>query len=829
LSNVGFATLSIIPSAKGFASALGGEVNPAMSRAGKEGGGLFGKSLLPSIGGLAVAAGGLFAAAGVGGFFKDAVAGAANLEQSVGAIETVFKTSAPQMLSWADGAATAVGLTKNEYAELGTLIGTQLRNGGTAMDELAPKTNNLIGLGADLSSMFGGTTSDAVSALSSALKGERDPIERYGVSLTQAAIDAKAAELGFAKVGGTLSAEANQAATLALIMDQTSDAHGNFGREADTLSHKQQVLNAMWEDGKTRIGGALVPAISALTGMLISGLGPALSGAERGITKVTEVAGGVFNILGKGEFTPFAGLQEDSGVVDFLFRIREGFLSTAEAVGGAFGPYVSQIAGAFASLVGPLASVLPSLSPFGIILQGLLPVLPQVAALVGSVAATLAGALAGALTSLAPALSSLATLLAGTLAAALPAVLPLIGTLAGVFATLVPVIAGVLASVLPLVTALISGLAPVITTLISSVLPPLLTVFSSLVAVIAPIVAQIAGALIPIIAALIPVVLSIVSAIAPLVVQLVSALAPVLTSIAPLFGMLVSAIMPVVTMIAGLLMPIISALMPVVTTVFGVIVSVITAALQIVQGIIQVVTGVISGNWSQVWSGLGNIVSGAWNLIKSVITGALSIVGSVISAALNLIRSIFSGAWNALTGVVSGAWSGITGAISSGVSSAVSFVSGLPGKILSALSSLGSLLISVGTNMMQGLIQGVQAAAGRIKDAVLGPIKDSVEAVKGFLGIHSPSRLFIGIGEFTGQGMAIGLRNTAGLIARASDALIPAIPETAYDAPAVRPGGLYGASGSRGAGGDTHITVYEAVDAAATAADVARRKKGQDA
>ncbi|XSS46005.1 hypothetical protein ACQBAU_16340 [Propionibacteriaceae bacterium Y2011] len=123
-------------------------------------------------------------------------------------------------------------MTKNEFNELGAVIGAQLKNGGTAMDELGPKTNDLITLGADLSSMFGGTTREAVEALSSALKGERDPIERYGVSLNQAKIDAEAAALGFKKVGGQLSTEAQQAATVSLIMKQTADAQGNFNKEA---------------------------------------------------------------------------------------------------------------------------------------------------------------------------------------------------------------------------------------------------------------------------------------------------------------------------------------------------------------------------------------------------------------------------------------------------------------------------------------------------------------------------------------------------------------------------------------------------------------------
>lgn len=218
------------------------------------------------IGGIAKGAAIAMAGAGAGvvAFGVKAVKSASDLQQSVGAIDAVFKGNASQMHAWANTAAKDVGLTKNEFNELGTLIGSQLKNGGTAMEELAPKTNKLIRLGADLSSMYGGTTREAVEALSSALKGERDPIERYGVTLKQAQIDAEAASLGFEKVGGSLSAEATQAATLSLIMKQTADAHGNFARESDTLAHQQQVLSAQFDNIKAKIGMAVLPAVSKI-------------------------------------------------------------------------------------------------------------------------------------------------------------------------------------------------------------------------------------------------------------------------------------------------------------------------------------------------------------------------------------------------------------------------------------------------------------------------------------------------------------------------------------------------------------------------------------
>lgn len=233
--------------------------------------------LLGKVGPLAVAG---FAAAGAAAvaFGIKAVGAGGELQQSIGAINTVFKGNADQMHQWASTASRDVGLTANEFNSLGTLIGTQLKNGGTAMDQLGPKTNSLITLGADLSSMFGGSTADAVGALSSALKGERDPIERYGVSLNQAAIDAKAAELGFKKVGGSLSAEANQAATLALIMDQTKDAHGNFAKETNTWSHQVEVLKAGFGTFTEQLGLKMLPVLTLIVTAIVNGLLPAFDG-----------------------------------------------------------------------------------------------------------------------------------------------------------------------------------------------------------------------------------------------------------------------------------------------------------------------------------------------------------------------------------------------------------------------------------------------------------------------------------------------------------------------------------------------------------------------
>lgn len=225
-----------------------------------------------------------------------AVKAAADLEQSTGAVKDVFKQYAATVEAYAKKASTSVGLSGNAYNELAILIGTQLKNGGTAIDQIAGKTDNLIRLGADLAAGFGGTTAEAVAALSSALKGERDPIERYGVSLNQARIDAEAAALGFTKVGGALSAEATQAATLSLIMKQTSDFHGKFAAENTTLAHQLQVVKAKLQDMAATFGQILLPIITQVVTWVNDHLTPAFAAfmawlADNAIPKIKEFAG----------------------------------------------------------------------------------------------------------------------------------------------------------------------------------------------------------------------------------------------------------------------------------------------------------------------------------------------------------------------------------------------------------------------------------------------------------------------------------------------------------------------------------------------------------
>lgn len=210
-------------------------------------------------------------------YVGDSVGLASALQQSIGAVDAVFKENASTIDAWADGAAQAVGLSKNSYNEFASVVGAQLKNLGIPFDQVAGQTNDLITLGADLAAQYGGSTSDAVSALSSLLRGERDPIERYAVTINDAMIQAKKAEMGLTGLTGAADRNADTMAALNLLYAQTADSQGAFAREQDTLAGQAATLSANWENAQAKLGTALIPALTTLAKLANDSLVPILN------------------------------------------------------------------------------------------------------------------------------------------------------------------------------------------------------------------------------------------------------------------------------------------------------------------------------------------------------------------------------------------------------------------------------------------------------------------------------------------------------------------------------------------------------------------------
>lgn len=100
-------------------------------------------------------------------------------------------------------------------------------------------------------------------------------------------------------------------------------------------------------------------------------------------------------------------------------------------------------------------------------------------------------------------------------------------------------------------------------------------------------------------------------------------------------------------------------------------------------------------------------------------------------------------------------------------------------------------IIEVGKDIVRGLWEGIKAMASWIGDKVSGFVGGLVDGVKGVLGIHSPSRVFAGIGQNMALGLGQGFeKQMQSVTAGIQDAIPTPTVDTVYNAAAGLVNGL---------------------------------------
>lgn len=250
---------------------------------------------------------------------------AAALEQSVGGTEAVFGSASDIIDRYADTAATAAGLSERAFRESTTLIGGGLVRMGFELEDAAERSAELVQIGADLSATYGGSTTEAVEALTAAFRGEADPAERFNLNLKVSEVNAKAVEMGLASSTSAVDEHARAQALMALILEQSSAAQGQYARESDTATGRIQTATAQIENFKAAAGGAA----AIITGQLAAGLGGA---AERfnEMSPATQSAIGSFAAYGTAAVGALGGT---SLLVGSLAKMRDQFTNLDAATG----------------------------------------------------------------------------------------------------------------------------------------------------------------------------------------------------------------------------------------------------------------------------------------------------------------------------------------------------------------------------------------------------------------------------------------------------------------------------------------------------------------
>lgn len=179
-----------------------------------------------------------------------------------------------------------------------------------------------------------------------------------------------------------------------------------------------------------------------------------------------------------------------------------------------------------------------------------------------------------------------------------------------------------------------------------------------------------------------------------------------------------------------------------------------------------------------------NIAGFLSTVIANVAAWVANMASNAVSAGSRFISGI-AGFLSALPGNIaswlSGVISTVVGWVSQFASNATSAASQFASNLIDGLASIPGKVTSIGSNIIQGMVNGVTRAAGRLIDSVKGAVDDAINAAKNLLGIHSPSRVFRKIGQYTMQGAALGVDDDADVLLRSTDNAMRGMISTAQD------------------------------------------------
>lgn len=335
MQNVGQAALDIVPQfGADFDRELERGSSKAMLAAGTTGGQQFGDAAGRSAGSrfgrvfATAAKAALVGIAATGALAvrvgKDSVEQASILGESINAVNVTYEDQAKAVKKLGRESADSLGLSNSAFNSLAVQFSAFSKTVG-GDKKVVQTLDDLTTRGADFASVMNLEVNDALSLFQSGLAGESEPLRKFGIDLSAAAVEAHALAEGLVeptkntleiskaqldatqaqrdynqavKEHGERSLEAQRAALdlkdaengvkeatkgavgelteaekvqarYSLLMQQTAKTQGDFANTSDSLANRQRILSARWDDARAKLGKGLLPIIEDTTGFVI--------------------------------------------------------------------------------------------------------------------------------------------------------------------------------------------------------------------------------------------------------------------------------------------------------------------------------------------------------------------------------------------------------------------------------------------------------------------------------------------------------------------------------------------------------------------------------
>lgn len=197
-------------------------------------------------------------------FGVESVKAASSFNEVTSAVGQVFGEGSKQLEEFAATAAKSFGQSRTQALDAAKTFGIFGKAAGLSSQENVDFSKTLTTLASDLASFNNTSVDEAITSLGAALRGESEPIRRFGVLLDDATLKARAMQMGIYDGTGSLTQQQRVLAAYQEILGQTTVQQGDYIRTADGVANSSRSLEATFKDLQITVGQALLPAIEAV-------------------------------------------------------------------------------------------------------------------------------------------------------------------------------------------------------------------------------------------------------------------------------------------------------------------------------------------------------------------------------------------------------------------------------------------------------------------------------------------------------------------------------------------------------------------------------------
>lgn len=203
---------------------------------------------------------------------------------------------------------------------------------------------------------------------------------------------------------------------------------------------------------------------------------------------------------------------------------------------------------------------------------------------------------------------------------------------------------------------------------------------------------------------------------------------------------------------------------------------------EIISAIVDALPGIIQALVKFFGAAIPDIVQAGVDLLVALVDNLPDIIEAIVDALPEIIDAIVDGFLGSIDQIIDVGVELFVALVENMpeiISKIVEKIPELITRIIGAITDAIPRMVDAGFQLLTGLATGIANAVGSVIQSAINAVGGVVDAVKGFFGIASPSKVFMGIGDYVMQGLEKGIEDNADLPMNAMEEAIENVTKAA--------------------------------------------------